>query len=129
MSADPDAGFHPDNAALFVDPAVGRRKIPAPLRSPLLHAAVSLKIQDYDITGIDVQSRFAGAFWIDVGKNSVFWPSPSQTPPTWPCQRWAVPSRRRRGGEGRGHVHHHSRQRRGRAHRQGCRHLSIVRAS
>ena len=49
---------------------------PAPLSSPILYAAASLKIQDYDITGIDVQSRFAGAFWIDVGKYCVFFAEP-----------------------------------------------------
>jgi hypothetical protein len=38
---------------------------------PVLYAAASLKIVDFDITGIDVQSRFAGAFWVDVGKYGV----------------------------------------------------------
>lgn len=39
---------------------------------PVLYAAARMKIEEYDITGIEVQSRFAGAFWIDVGKYCVF---------------------------------------------------------
>jgi hypothetical protein len=47
-----------------------------PQRAPALYAAARLKIEDYDITGIEVQSRFAGAFWIDVGKYCVFFAEP-----------------------------------------------------
>jgi hypothetical protein len=49
--------------------------VPVPSQ-PVLYAAASLKIEDFDITGIDVQSRFAGAFWIDVGKYCVFFAEP-----------------------------------------------------
>lgn len=44
--------------------------------SPLLYAAAQLRIVDGDISGIGVSSRFAGAFWGDVGKYYVFFAEP-----------------------------------------------------
>lgn len=51
-------------------------EVVAPPSQPVLYAAASLKIEGFDITGIDVMSRFAGAFWIDVGKYCVFFGEP-----------------------------------------------------
>lgn len=63
-----------EEAAEIAGPApVEVAPLPTP---PVLYAAASLKIEDFDITGIDVMSRFAGAFWIDVGKYCVFFAEP-----------------------------------------------------
>ena len=45
---------------------------PDPAPVPTIYAAAQLRIQDGDITGIGVNSRFAAAFWGDVGKYFVF---------------------------------------------------------
>jgi hypothetical protein len=97
ISGNPAAQFHPSVAALFVDAPEGAPEnmasgwrydagawtepvepiAPVPPEpevipsQPILYAAASLKVVDFDITGIDVQSRFAGAFWADVGKYCV----------------------------------------------------------
>lgn len=49
---------------------------PTPSPSPVLYAAAQLAIVDYDITGIEINSRFGGAFWADVGKYIVFFSEP-----------------------------------------------------
>jgi hypothetical protein len=100
ISDDPGAQFHPTIAAQFLDAPAGTPadvapgwrldagqwtfppdpppyvELPLPPAPPILYAAASLKIEGYDITGIDVMSRFAGAFWIDVGKYCVFFGEP-----------------------------------------------------
>ncbi|PZP67907.1 MAG: hypothetical protein DI604_20190 [Delftia acidovorans] len=47
-----------------------------PTATPILYAAAQLAIVDYDITGIEINSRFGGAFWADVGKYIVFFSEP-----------------------------------------------------
>jgi hypothetical protein len=100
VSDNPATQFHPDVAVQFVDAPAGAPinlasgwrydgggwiEPPQPVEkpppepkptAPILYAAASLKIQDFDITGIDVMSRFAGAFWVDVGKYCVFFAEP-----------------------------------------------------
>jgi hypothetical protein len=43
---------------------------------PHLYAAAQLRVLDGDVTGIGINSRFAGAFWGDVGKYYVFFAEP-----------------------------------------------------
>lgn len=57
----------------FIEAIIDEVQPPAPtLSAPILYAAAQLRILNGDITGIGVNSRFAGAFWIDVGKYCVF---------------------------------------------------------
>jgi hypothetical protein len=42
------------------------------LSSPILYAAAQVSVQDGEISGIGINSRFGGAFWGDVGKYYVF---------------------------------------------------------
>lgn len=65
---------------------------------PVLYAAAQLLVQDGDVSGIGINSRFAGAFWGDVGKYYVFFGEPQ--PDTdymvmasaGPCQAYVLPS-------------------------------------
>lgn len=43
-----------------------------PLATPILYAAAQLRISNFEITGIEINSRFGGSFWGDVGKYYVF---------------------------------------------------------
>lgn len=47
-----------------------------PTPTPVLYAAAQLQIVGGDITGIGINSRFAAAFWADVGKYYVFFLEP-----------------------------------------------------
>lgn len=40
--------------------------------TPVLYAAAQLQIVDYDVTGIEINSKLGGAFWADTGKYIVF---------------------------------------------------------
>lgn len=71
---------------------------PPPTASPLLYAAAQLQIVDYDITGIEINSRLGGAFWLDTGKYGVFF-SQSQPDTSYmvqasagPCSAYVLPT-------------------------------------
>lgn len=63
------------NDGEWMEPAPAEPE-PAPSSSPVLYAAAQLAIVNYDITGIEINSRFGGAFWADVGKYIVFFSEP-----------------------------------------------------
>jgi hypothetical protein len=43
---------------------------------PALYAAGQLQITDMEVTGLEVNSRFGGAFWVDTGTYIVFFADP-----------------------------------------------------
>lgn len=66
--------------------------------TPILYAAAQLQIDGFDITGIEINSRLGGAFWLDTGKYGVFF---SETQPNTlymiqasagPCSAYVLPS-------------------------------------
>lgn len=65
-----------DGVVKFVHTLADAPPVYQPPSTPELYAAAQLLVQDGDVSGIGINSRFAGAFWGDVGKYYVFFGEP-----------------------------------------------------